>query len=60
MPEIFSKNNHDNANTFLLILIYLVLLGCLIFYFYKRNETKKYNDLNSSQNNLQTTGFISF
>ena len=62
MTEIFSENNHDNANTFLLVLISIVLLGCLIFYLYKRKQNikKKYNDLNSYQNNLQTTGFISF
>jgi hypothetical protein len=61
MTEIFSENNHDNANTFLLVLISVVLLGCLVFYLYKiKQNKKKYNNLNNSRNNIQTTGFISF
>ncbi len=62
MTEIFSENNHDNANTFLLVLISIVLLGCLIFYLNKRKQNikKKYYSLNNSRNNIQTTGFISF
>ena len=65
MTDFFSYDNHDNANTFLLVLISLTLLGCIVFYFYKRKQNKdnnKYSDLINKQNNkfIESTGFISF
>ena len=59
MKDIFSETNHDNANTFLLILITIVIIGSLIFLTYKnkKKQDNKYNSINSS---LQTTGFINF
>lgn len=41
MPEIFSASNHENANTFLLILIYSVLIIFIGFMIYKHMENKK-------------------
>lgn len=64
MVEIFSTTNHENANTFLLILIYSVLIGFIGFIIYKR----KYSTANSADNLniknknkfIESTGFISF
>lgn len=69
MAEIFSATNHENANTFLLILIYLVLIGSISLIIYKRNFSNKTTNtnLNQSKENIQdknkyieSPGFISF
>ena len=64
MSEIFSASNHENANTFLLILIYSVLIGSIVFIIYKRNysNTNKSSNLNIRNKNrfIESTGFISF
>jgi hypothetical protein len=67
MTEIFSATNHENANTFLLILIYSVLIGCIGFMIYKRNYSNTNPNLNSPSENIinknkfiESTGFISF
>ena len=66
MAEIFSTKNHENANTFLLILIYSVLIGSFGFIIYKRQNTKQ-NNIKTEFRNIQnknkfinSTGFISF
>ena len=64
MKEIFSADNHDNANTFLLIVIYLTLFACFLFVFYRRvlaSSSIRNNERNNQQNNqYSSTGFISF
>ena len=67
MAEIFSTTNHENANTFLLILIYSVLIGCIGFIIYKINYSNRNSKLNSQAENIinknrfiESTGFISF
>ena len=65
MPEIFSETNHDNANTFLLVLISVVLLGCLLFFVYKKGQQakknkKKYNYQYDLKSRIGSHSFISF
>ena len=61
MKEIFSANNHENANTFLLIVIYSTLFSCFLFVFYRRVRTSSNIKNNYEQNNqYSSTGFISF
>lgn len=64
MAEIFSAKNSENANTFLLVLIYSVLIGSIAFFIYKNNSDKNENIENKEnllkQQYLESTGFISF
>ena len=64
MTEIFSASNHENANTFLLILIYSVLLCSFGFMIYKRKYSNANNSSNVNIRNknrfIESTGFISF
>jgi len=58
--EIFSKNNQENANTFLLIFIILVIIGSLYFFIKKYKEEKgntiKSNELSARKYRLKNPG----
>lgn len=64
MAEIFSAKNSENANTFLLILIYSVLISFIGFIIYKRKYSTATGagNLNIKNKNkfIESTGFISF
>ena len=66
MTEIFSATNHENANTFLLILIYSVLIGFIGFMIYKRKYSNininRSDNLNRNNKNrfIESTGLIKF
>lgn len=73
MKNIFSETNHDNANTFLLILISVVIIFSIYFFINKsiqnnrKNKAKKGKIENLTREEMEllnksiyTTGFINF
>ena len=62
MGEIFSANDHDNANTFLLALISVVLFGCLVFFIYKRffDKSGARSKRNNTTREMANPSFIQF
>ena len=72
MKNIFSETNHGNANTFLLILITIVIIFSIYFFINKSIKNKRKNKAKKAQienitreemelnKSIYTTGFINF
>ena len=72
MKNIFSETNHSNANTFLLILIAIVIIFSIYFFINKSIKNKRKNKAKKAQienitreemelnKSIYTTGFINF
>lgn len=72
MKNIFSETNHSNANTFLLILITIVIIFSIYFFINKSIKNKRKNKAKKAQienitreemelnKSIYTTGFINF